>query len=119
MKCAIKELLNIFVDKKKVLVLGDMLELGVNSRYEHENLFNDIDLNDIDLIYLYGEEIKVLYEKFSQLYPEKLLYFRDKSQLVQSLFELIKKTYGLVILFKSSNKIGLYEVVQDLIKEVK
>lgn len=55
LKLAIKRIDNIQTKGKKILVLGDMLELGENELQEHENISNLINESTIDILLTYGK----------------------------------------------------------------
>ena len=48
---------------KKIVVLGDMLELGKRARGEHENLAMPLQAAGVDLLYCSGQHMKALYDK--------------------------------------------------------
>ena len=48
--------------KRRVAVLGDMLELGGLGPKLHQELVEDIDAADVDLVYACGEMMRGLYE---------------------------------------------------------
>lgn len=104
--------------KKKVLVLGDMLELGEHSIEEHLKLKNYIDFDRIYLLYLIGNNMKFLYESLPPMYKKITKYYNEKTSLLEDLKNLVLTNKGLYILFKSSHAVGLSEVVKDLQKVV-
>lgn len=84
---------------RKVAVLGDMLELGRESRYFHENLAATIDKFNIDLVFLCGEMMKYLFEN---LIDSKKAAWQENSELL--LRDVMSQiTSGDVILVKGSN----------------
>jgi len=118
MQITISEFLKIFKDEKKVLVLGDMLELGEHSIEEHLKLKNYIDFDRIYLLYLIGNNMKFLYESLPPMYKKITKYYNEKTSLLEDLKNLVLTNKGLYILFKSSHAVGLSEVVKDLQKVV-
>lgn len=102
---------------KKVVVLGDMLELGEGSKAMHESVAAHLDPEAIAEVYLYGEEMAALLEKikahFSQ---EQLHYFKkdEKDQLIQELKQNLHTSD--TVFLKASNGMGLKEVVDELLK---
>jgi len=118
MQITISEFFKIFKDQQKVLVLGDMLELGEHTVGEHLKLKNYIDFDRINFLYLIGENMKVLYDSLPQKYKKITKHYSDTISLFNDLKNLVLTNKGLYILFKSSHKIGLSEVVKNLQKVV-
>lgn len=95
---------------RKIVVLGDMLELGESSRDLHEDLATDIIRNQIDLVYTVGEFSKSLFYKL----PKEIqgFAFDEKQGLIGKLHNEIKP--GDVVLIKASNGVGLSSIIEDL-----
>lgn len=117
---SMKAVLNFFsqleAKGEKVLVLGDILELGKFSKELHEGLASSISLDDYKAVYLYGNDMKYLYNKLkNRPNIEGLYHFHGKKD---ALLEAIKKETkaGDLILFKSSNGTGLLGLVEQLRK---
>ena len=64
MKAAIDTLNEIYNDKYKIAILGDMLELGENELDYHIDVLNYLLDKKIKLIYIYGERMKKAYDIF-------------------------------------------------------
>ncbi len=62
MIASITDFMKIFKVQQKVIVLGDMLELGPYAIEEHKNLKNLIDSENIKNLFLIGEYMKFLYD---------------------------------------------------------
>lgn len=102
MKAAFEAVKMISLYPKKIAVLGDMFELGTESKKEHELLTASIKKNKIDEVYLLGKQMKNLAEKlkadkiackhFSS--REKLGSFLDNYSL-QNLVVLVKGSRGM------------------------
>lgn len=102
--------------KKKIAVLGDMLELGEKAQEMHASVADVFNPKQIDQVYLYGDLILALYEKLSEFYPtEKLFYFAtdQRDELIAKLDENL--TSETMTLFKASNGMNLAEVVTKLV----
>lgn len=99
---------------EKIVVLGDVLELGSLSKEFHESLASSISLVDYKAVYLYGNEMKYLYKKLQkQANKEGLYHFDgDKEALLEAIQE--RAEAGDLVLFKSSNGIGLLSIVEQL-----
>ncbi len=93
---------------KKILVLGDMLELGEKEQYWHNYIGKIIQHTRIDEVIIIGERFKCL---------KKLLY---KTPLTYSSVEELPSKLAphlatdTLFLFKSSRAVGLKEVVEAL-----
>lgn len=101
---------------EKIVVLGDVLELGALSKKMHEDLSSAIALKDFKAVFLYGPEMKYLYEKLADEADfEKVSHFEgDKKQLIEAIKAKAKS--GDLVLFKSSNGTGLLDVVAELVE---
>lgn len=106
MKCALESFDNIYNDRVKIIVLGDMLELGPKSSEFHANLSLTLDKVKFDYLYLYGKEIKSLYEKFSN--RDNVYYFSDKA-FIKSDISKIKDPCA--VLLKGSRGMKLEEII--------
>ncbi|MGX7420498.1 UDP-N-acetylmuramoyl-tripeptide--D-alanyl-D-alanine ligase [Carnobacterium gallinarum] len=101
---------------KKIVVLGDMLELGELSSELHASVAAHIHENAIDEVFLFGSEMIHLKEQLSINYPvEQIHHFvEDKKAMIQQLKNSInQKDY---ILVKSSLGTDLLSVVMELKK---
>lgn len=104
----------IVTKKDRVIVLGDILELGELAQSLHEGIADAIDLEANQFIFLYGENMKYLYDKLKkETNKEHLYHFSgDKKELIQAIKSKVR-TESLV-LFKSSNGTDLLAVVDEL-----
>lgn len=114
MKAVLRYFQEIDVPKRKVIVLGDVLELGEHSRAMHESLSEAIDPEKADLVVLYGKEMKALYDKLlPEMNEQDLQHFEgDKQPLIDYLKKQIRKED--TVLLKSSLSTGMLEVVTKL-----
>lgn len=118
MKETILEFQNIFSKEKKILVLGDMLELGVHSIKEHKNLKNYINEEKIKHIFLVGKYIKHLYKEINK--KNNVSYYKTvNKKLIETLISLLNNNKNLVILVKSSHGVGLWKLVEELKLKIK
>jgi UDP-N-acetylmuramoyl-tripeptide--D-alanyl-D-alanine ligase len=91
---------------KKLLILGDMLELGENSKKEHEQIAQLLREKGLDNVYMVGHE-------FSNLGADSLyLKFEDVEQLCKYLEN--NKPKENLILIKGSRSIHLERALQML-----
>lgn len=102
--------------KRKIAVLGDMLELGDYTKEMHEKIASEIINNDIDIVITIGNYSKYIDEKLIELNFSKdnLFHFDKESDTYKILDKLFEKDD--VVLFKSSHAIGLTNIVNYLLK---
>ena len=105
MKVSLETFNEIFKSDYKVAILGDMLELGKESKVLHEKLSETIKKIDLDEIYLVGKEMKYLYEKLD---TASCFYFENIEEIKQKI-DGIKE--GAAILLKASNGISLNKIL--------
>ncbi|WP_321388569.1 UDP-N-acetylmuramoyl-tripeptide--D-alanyl-D-alanine ligase [uncultured Enterococcus sp.] len=102
---------------KRLAVLGDMLELGPESKTMHRSVGEYLKPQEIAEVFLYGEEMQSLYEKLQAAYGEHIYHYEkeQKNNLIQAL-QAVLKPQDMVVL-KGSNGMGLSEVVAALQNE--
>ncbi|APX71216.1 UDP-N-acetylmuramoyl-tripeptide--D-alanyl-D-alanine ligase [Companilactobacillus allii] len=112
----LENLKNISTPGRKIVVLGDMLELGSASKQLHESLADHINTRDFAKVYLVGDEMKALKAKLSQKYSSEDLIWYSKDQLTE-LTNNIKKELNSsdTILLKASHGIHLENVLNNLV----
>lgn len=101
---------------RKIVVLGDMLELGKSSKEMHESVAKHLSPEEIDAVYLYGTEMKYLFEKLTNQFSENnisLFEKENKENLIKALSNEINPTD--TIFLKGSNGMGLKEIVEYLL----
>ena len=111
MKAAIDTLNEIYNDKYKIAILGDMLELGENEIDYHIDVLNYLLDKKIKLVYLYGERMKKAYDIFMKNRSEeyRFWYYPTKEGIVESLKNI---KMDKVILLKASRGIKLEEIIK-------
>ena len=120
---SVRAVLNYFkgieVPGRKIVVLGDILELGEQAEMMHRELHTAIDPDIIDELVLYGNFMKALYEEMTgKMDSQKVHHFAgDKSALVSYLNASLKPED--TVLFKSSFSTGMLEVVSKLSQDKK
>jgi UDP-N-acetylmuramoyl-tripeptide--D-alanyl-D-alanine ligase len=104
MAASVKNFGNLKTEKQKVVILGDMFELGEYSQPEHEALGKLTSEQDFDTVVLYGENMQHALTPLPKAY-----YFTDKFSLHNWLIEkAFENTYFLV---KGSRGVGLESVL--------
>lgn len=112
MHAALEYFADVEIDGDKVVVLGDILELGESSKKYHEHLADGIDLSRFKAVYLYGNEMKALYDKVVDKHEQVHHFTGEKDHLIKAIKETTEA--GDAVLFKSSNGTGLLAVVDAL-----
>lgn len=105
---ALQTLESNFPDRSKILVLGDMLELGEDEERYHRVLAEQINLINPERVYLYGSRMRWLLEELQC----QAAHFTDKSKLAQDLWE--KSNSQNVILLKGSRGMRMEEILDEV-----
>jgi UDP-N-acetylmuramoyl-tripeptide--D-alanyl-D-alanine ligase len=95
-------------DPDKVLILGDMLELGSESLISHEKVINRTRIKNYSKVLLIGENMY----KLRHLNPNAL-YFKDKIEL--EAYINTTSFYKSAILIKASRKLSLETIISSLL----
>lgn len=101
--------------KRKILVLGDMLELGESSSAHHESLLESINASGADKVYLVGEAMAFVWPKITN--SIKGASVLKSNQLLPLLRRELKD--GDMVLIKSSNSVGLSKLARVLVSKSK
>ncbi|RHW51943.1 UDP-N-acetylmuramoyl-tripeptide--D-alanyl-D-alanine ligase [Bombilactobacillus bombi] len=99
---------------RRILVLGDMLELGQQAAYLHAQIGQAISEEKIAAVYLYGELMQSLKTALAERLP--VYYFKSgqMEDLIEKLQEDLQPTD--LVLLKASNGLHLDRVLQALVK---
>ena len=110
MMAAIDTLNEIYNDKYKIAILGDMLELGEDEVKYHVEVLNYLLDKKIKLIYLYGERMKKAYDIFmkNKLEEHRFCHYSTKEEIVESLKSIKMEK---VILLKASRGTALEDII--------
>jgi UDP-N-acetylmuramoyl-tripeptide--D-alanyl-D-alanine ligase len=92
-------------DIRKILVLGDMKELGSISNQEHKKIGEIVNSMDVDSVIYFGEYSK---------YFKGVISCNNVQEVVESLKKNIKKEENTVILLKGSNSQKLHTIPELL-----
>ena len=114
MKASIRSLKNMN-GSRKIAVLGDMFELGSFSEKLHRDVGIEVFKNNIDKLYLIGENAKYIAEEaISQGYNKSnAMHYNAKKALIEDLKNNLQT--GDVVLIKASNGMKLFEVAEALV----
>jgi len=98
---------------KKILVFGDMLELGEEAERYHCELGAEIAHHGFDFVFACGPLSKFSTEELRSHQPEvKVEHFQDSGDLSQALKKVVKKDD--LVLFKASRGMQLEKIIQSL-----
>ena len=100
-------------NKRKNLLLGDMLEMGKLSKTLHKNIAKIINKTSIDRVFVYGKDIKETYHAISSDKRGKIL------RNINEIYDLIKNDLNNndYLMIKGSNSTGLNKFVTKIKKE--
>lgn len=99
-------------DGRKILVLGDMLELGLYSEEMHKNLAQIIDPDKINLVYLAGKEMKYLALELEKQKKISCFWGENIEEILLAVVDCVKAND--IIMLKSSNSIATHKIVAAL-----
>ena len=88
---------------KKLVLLGDMLELGKKSKKLHKELSTVINRSDIDKVFVYGKHIKETFNLLSRNKKGKV--FNNLKEAYSHFCKIIRNNDLLMV--KGSNATGL------------
>lgn len=113
MKASINYLENLEA-KRKIAVLGDMFELGDFTEELHRKVGQEIKKEKIDYIFLIGKNSKYIAKEAIKngFEKDKIFNFEESYKLLKKLSEFISSED--VILFKASNGMKLFQIVDEL-----
>ncbi len=98
--------------KRKLILLGDMLELGKHSKKFHRKAAEFINHTEIDKVYVYGKDV---IETFNKIRPQKRgKILNSKEDIYNFMIKDIKN--GEYLMIKGSNSTGLNRISQNLKK---
>lgn len=99
--------------RRKIAIIGDMLDLGEDAWELHYEVGTKIDPNTVDYLLLYGEMSKAIEEGALTRFPrERVMHFDTKPDLVDQAKYLIIKAS--LVLVKASRALRMEEVVESL-----
>lgn len=107
-KSALKSFDRLYNNTYKVLVLGDMLELGRESKEYHKSLYPYILNIAVDKVYLYGDEMKYLSNISTD---NRIIHYDDKELLKEDIKNIKKEHSKVTILLKGSRGMKLEEII--------
>ncbi|MGA5692019.1 UDP-N-acetylmuramoyl-tripeptide--D-alanyl-D-alanine ligase [Cytobacillus pseudoceanisediminis] len=113
MNAAIELIANLPGYKKKILVLGDMLELGPQEEDFHYSTGKSVDPEKVDYVFTFGKLAEYIAKGAKEVLPhERVAAFTDKQPLIEELKKHVDQET--IILVKASRGMKLEEVVSAL-----
>ena len=113
MKSAV-EYLKATEGKRKIAVLGDMLELGEFSKELHEKVGKVVAENKIDILITVGNESKYIAQIAKESGIDKIYTFNNNKDAIDKLKKIL--AVDDVALVKASNSMNFKEIVNSLIQ---
>lgn len=102
---------------RKVAVLGDMFGLGGFSKELHKKVGEEVAKNNIDILVCCGNYSKYIIETAKEygFKEDSIYYFKTKEEIE----ECIRKIWrdGDTILFKASNAMKFFEIVETILRK--
>jgi UDP-N-acetylmuramoyl-tripeptide--D-alanyl-D-alanine ligase len=116
MRAAIELISNLSGYEKKILVLGDMLELGPEEEEYHYKIGQSIEPDKISMVFTYGRLAQQIAQGARNVLPEERVFsFMDKTDLLLALKKQIHEQT--LILVKASRGMKLEEIVTNLLNK--
>ncbi|PGY07215.1 UDP-N-acetylmuramoyl-tripeptide--D-alanyl-D-alanine ligase [Bacillus sp. AFS031507] len=116
MMAAIELVSNLKGYDRKILVLGDMLELGPEQEQYHQQIGATLNRDKVDLLFTYGNlGGHIAKSARTVLGEERVFAFTEKASLIQELKRHVNK--NTLILVKASRGMKLEEIVTALQKK--
>jgi UDP-N-acetylmuramoyl-tripeptide--D-alanyl-D-alanine ligase len=91
-------------NQRKILVMGDMLELGIKSKYYHDQAAKILNKTNIDKVHCVGSMMRYAHQRLN--FMKRGLLFRNIRSFKENIFNLLENND--ILLVKSSNRIGLF-----------
>ena len=110
MEWAINTLQSLPCNGKRIVIIGDMKELGEKTSYYHRELGRFLRESSIPMVVMIGEDVR---ETFYELGEGRSKLFENKKALINYVTEKVKE--GDVILVKGSRVVKMEEIVEALV----
>jgi len=103
--------LDSFKNKRKILVLADMLELGKKAKYYHYKIAELLKKCDFEYLLCWGRYSKFLFDRIKD-FKKNCEYFEEKSKMIKKLKKILRK--GDLLLIKGSRRTRLEEILEKI-----
>ncbi len=100
--------------KRKIAVLGDMLELGDYSKELHEKVGIEVSKNNIDILITVGKEAKNIAKIAKENGTKQIYMCENNKDAIEQIKKIVEKED--TILIKASNSMHFKEIVEALCK---
>ncbi|WP_188205723.1 UDP-N-acetylmuramoyl-tripeptide--D-alanyl-D-alanine ligase [Alkalibacillus aidingensis] len=97
--------------KRKVLVLGDIFELGAFSESEHRKVAKSIN-SSIDAVFTLGEDSRYIIDSLPESFTGESKHYTEQNSLIKQIKD--QMTEGTVILFKASRGMKFEDMIDHL-----
>ena len=94
--------------KRKVAILGDMLELGEYSENLHRKVGEEVVKNKVDILLTIGENSRAIADEAKKQGMKEVYEFNTKEECINKIYEIIKKED--CVLLKASNGMKFGEI---------
>jgi len=100
-----------------LLYLGDMLELGEWSPYYHKEIGKLINKNNIDVLYVSGNDVKYVLDEVSNsnIIKKQFKLSDNNSNIINDIINQMNNKKKNIVYFKASRGIGLEKIVDELL----
>lgn len=99
---------------RRIAILGDMYELGDESREAHLDTGRFAGEKNIDMLIAVGKDARY-YAEGAQTMAGSVLYYEDKQKLIDEINDIVRP--GDVVLAKASRGVELEDVVREIIRD--
>jgi UDP-N-acetylmuramoyl-tripeptide--D-alanyl-D-alanine ligase len=103
--------------QKKIVVLGDMFELGKKTLAYHEGLAHDVIKNKFEYCCLIGENMRALYKKLKEKKYTNVFHFTDHAKIAGFIKKITAKSRvkdEYLVFLKGSRRMKLEKVIEYL-----
>lgn len=98
--------------KRKIAILGDMLELGEYTEELHRKVGTEVVNNKIDILLTVGKAANFIASEAKNLGLQEIYQFETNAECIKKIGKIVKKDDA--ILIKASNKMNFREISQYL-----
>ena len=110
LSAALRQFRQMEISGNKIVILGDMKELGENSKNFHLNMKKCVEESYVDVVFTIGKFMKSLHQVLSSNIEK--YHFEDISKLEKDIMKRVKS--GDCILVKGSHSLQLYSLVKNI-----
>ncbi len=111
---ALKTMYSIATSGKKIIALGDMLELGSHAEHEHAKIGVEVADLGFEFLFTYGPLSQFTYEASKLAFSK---HFKNKTELIDELCSIVEP--GDAVLIKGSRGMKMEEVTTKLVEYLK